>query len=254
VRASFWIRPQPHYRAESFRKGLEACGFEIRPDKPLEQVHASDVLVIWNRYGWFDGEARRFEAAGARVLVAENGYLGNEFAGDSWYAISLSQHNGAGRFPMDAGQRWSGTGARISDWRVGGEEIVVLPQRGIGPQGVAMPSGWSETACSFLKGHRFRVRSHPGTRPCAPLEDDLARAKAVVTWGSGAALKALLMGIPCFHGFGRWIGAAASTQLQDANWEAPQRPDRLQAFQRIACAMWRLKEIESGAAFRRLLQ
>lgn len=116
-----------------------------------------------------------------------------------------------------------------------------------------MPADWAFHASRALRGHEYRVRAHPGQKSCKPLDDDLANASAVATWGSGAALKALLWGIPCFHGFRRWIGAGASTFLQDANPNAPQRPDRLETFRRVASAMWRVSEIESGEAFSQLL-
>ena len=45
------------------------CPRDIKPD---------DILIIWNRYGKNDEYARQFEAAGATVLIAENGYIGSD--------------------------------------------------------------------------------------------------------------------------------------------------------------------------------
>ena len=84
------------------------------------------------------------------------------------------------------------------------------------------------------------------------LEDDLRDAWACITWGSGAALKALTLGIPVFHGMPNWIGAGAALPMH-ADLEHPARGDRLPAFRRLAWAMWNLQEIESGEPFRRLL-
>jgi hypothetical protein len=74
----------------------------------------------------------------------------------------------------------------------------------------------------------------------------------VVTWGSGAALKALAMGVPVFHTFPQWIGAGAANPL-GSDLEKPFRGDRLPMFRRLAWAMWPLHELESGAAFAALL-
>lgn len=209
------------------------------------------MFVCWNRYGIWDRQAASVERRGGVVLVAENGYLGNDFAGSLWYAISRSQHNGAGQWPMGDAARWDSLGVDLAPWRQSGE-TVVLPQRGIGPQGVAMPAGWVD---SVQHRHgRFRVRPHPGQNECVPLDRDLDRAGAVVTWGSGAALKALLWGIPVFYDFPRWIGASASRPLTDYKL-GPRRDDgaRLRMFHSLAWAQWRLPEIESGEAFWHLL-
>ncbi len=241
-----------HYRHEAFISGLRAVGFHTVDDIILDPG-PGDVLVIWNRYSWFNDEATRYEAAGATVLVAENGYLGNDFAGDRWYAISKTHHNGAGHFPQGSPLRWDSLGVELRPYRGTGREILVLPQRGIGPAGVRMPDSWTGDVAARLAHRPYRIREHPGINACTPLEDDLRHAKAVITWGSGAALKALLLGIPCFHAFPQWIGAGASTPLDLADFDNPQQPDRLPTFQRLAWAMWRLSEIADGTAFRHLL-
>lgn len=252
MRCCCLIRDQPSYRREAFESGLRALGYAIT-DKPIQNIQPDDLFVTWNRYGWNDSEATRYERAGAKVIVAENGYLGVDFADDNWYALSLSQHNGAGRFAVGSGTRWQALKQTLAPWREGGKEIVVLPQRSIGPQGVAMPRDWLDWIVPRLKAPKVRVRWHPGMNACVPLEEDLKNASVVVTWGSGAALKALALGIPCIHSFGRWIGAGASTPFVDADIREPRRPDRLATFEKIAWAMWRVSEIADGSAFRKLL-
>lgn len=243
LKACCLIRAEPHYRREAFEQGLKRAGYrEAGPND-------CDVLVIWNRYGHWARAADKVEARGGRVLVAENGYLGNDFCGDRWYAISEGQHNGAGRWPDGGPERWDRLDVPLVEWRTG-KEVIVLPQRGIGPPGVAMPDRWAE-GLKMRKG--WRLRAHPGVADCEPLANDLGNARAVVTWGSGAALKALLWGIPAFYAMPKWIGAAAATPLDQADWSSPQTPARLPMFRRLAWAMWRLSEIESGEAFRWLL-
>lgn len=247
MRAFLALRPGVHYRREAFRSGLKRAGYVVVEDVPHNlKPRPGDVLVIWNRYGWNAHLAAAFEAAKLPVLVAENGYLGNEFAGERWYAMSLSHHNGAGTWPKHGSPaRWDALGVTLApfrDRRTG--EAVILPQRGIGPPGVAMPPQWLQNVRNRLTtvGIKHRVRPHPGQRDAIPLEEDLRNASVVWTWGSGAALKALVMGISVNHEMPGWIGSQDNT---DAG--------RLAMFRRLAWAMWTLPEITKGTPFELLL-
>lgn len=258
MRAFVALRTDPHYRRDAFVAGLEALGYAVMFGVSMTPG-PRDVLVAWNRYGPVDKAATIFERRGLPVLIAENGYLGNDVAGDRWYAISRSQHNGAGRWPAGDATRWDSLGVQCAPWREGGDEIVVLPQRGIGPDGVAMPIAWAmaaEAQLATMTRRRVRVRPHPGTMPTLSVEEDIAGAWAVVTWGSGAALKALVAGVPVFHAMALWIGAPAARPFWSADIERPLRDDaaRLAMLRRMVWAQWRLSEIRSGAAFRALLE
>jgi len=251
VKACCLIRSAPHYRADAFASGLRAIGAELVTD-----YREASVLVLWNRYSDFARQADQVERRGGTVLVAENGYLGNEFVGDRWYAISRTHHNGAGWWPDGGPERWDSLGVELAPWR-DGREVVVLPQRGIGPVGVAMPGQWARDAMQRIPRmtkRPARVRPHPGVNDCIPLAEDLADAWAAVTWGSGAAIKALALGVPVFHDFPDWIGAPAARPLRDMA-AGPLRDDeaRLGMFRRLIWAQWRLSEIESGEAFACLL-
>jgi hypothetical protein len=229
---TYWsgIRPQPHYRHDAFEAGLRTAGLrETTPDQ-------ADVVVIWNRYAHRAQIADQCERRGGLVLVAENASWGNDFAGDRWYTIARGRHNTTGCFPVGGQERWDSLGVDLAPWRDTTGETVILPQRGIGPPGVAMPYGWGQG----LKG---RVRQHPGVNPCVPLEDDLAHASKVITWGSGAAIKALLWGIRVESHMPNWIGEQDNTD-----------DGRLAMFRRLAWAQWRVSEIASGEPFCALLQ
>lgn len=232
--------------------GLERCGYRVTFERPAQPA-PGDVLLIWNRYGHWHDMASRFAARGCAVLVAENGYLGRDWRGGHWYALARDYHNGAGRWPVVPG-RWASWGVELAPWREAGDELVLLNTRGIGPRGVAQPASWLREVVAALTsaGHAVRVREHPGERPAVPLEDDLARAWAVVTWGSGGALKALTWGVPVFYGFPCWIGAPAGRLLGPAVL-APRCGDRLPMFERLAGAMWNTEELATGAPFRALL-
>jgi len=247
-RALCLVREALHYRRDAFLSGLRAAGFKVVPT--LKTPGPGDALVIWNRYGWYAAEANRFEAAGARVVVAENGYLGKAWCGGNWYALSIGHHAGAGKWRIGGPERWDALGVELAPWR-SGDEIVVLGQRGIGEPGIAAPDRWAERARRRFGG---RIRPHPADKSVAavPLAGDLANAKAVVTWHSGAALQALLLGVPVFYEFDRWIGAPAARHV--SKFGEPLRDDaaRLSMFRRLAWAQWQLEEIRSGEAFQGL--
>lgn len=251
------VRNLPPYRHEAFIQGLKRTGFAISKDRLANKPpNPHDILIIWNRYGHWDAEARRFERAGARVIVAENGYLPMRGTKKT-FALALKHHNGAGEWSQGDTGRRALLDVELSPWREGGTELVVLPQRGIGPPGVAMPRTWPVDICRRLASEtrrRVRVRPHPGgNTPPVPLEEDLAGAWAAVTWGSGAALKALVAGVPVFHEFPSWIGRWwAQYGIKDL--EKPYRPDdRDQLLERVAQAQCTVEELESGEAIKRLL-
>jgi hypothetical protein len=265
-RAVSMIRPEPHYRADAAIAGLEAAGFKVLAD--LKSPQPGDVLLTWNRYGPSDIEARRFENAGATVIVMENGLIGagedsyrkvHDANGEGLYVLALAYHNGPGPWAIGAPGRWREQGIEVQPWRTDGEEILVLPARGIGPVEVAQPRHWMETTVrrlGKLTKRRIRVRAHPGNGPTQlPLAKDLANAWAVVTWGSGAAVKAIAAGVPAFYQLLGWVGAPASLAL-GAPIERPFRDDaaRERMLDRLAWMQWSIPEIETGAPFLALME
>lgn len=251
MRAVCTIRAEPHYRRDAFESGLKACGYKLATD--INNPTPADIFVCWNRGGGNNTTAKRFESAGARALIAENGYMGKKWNGSEWFAMSRGHHNGAGKWNDKGPDRWDSWNVELEPFRTGGTEVVLLPQRGIGEPGVAMPSNWTKDAQSIL-GRRARVRQHPGDREGVPMSIDLRHAEYVLTWGSGAGLKALAMGIPVFYSFPKWIGAAAARPLADLKQGPRRDPEaRLAMFRRMAWAMWTLEEIASGYAFKELL-
>jgi hypothetical protein len=217
------LRPDPHYRREAFDAGLQALGYT--PADP----ERCDLYLTWNRFGTREAYANRIEARGGRVLVAENATWGNDFIGDRWYSIWPSCHNRAKSIRFGGNERWDDLGIELEPWRAGGGEIVGLMQRGIGPKGT--PQGWTPPGCT-------RIRKHPGTGPCVPLDEDLAKASEVRTWGSGAAVKALMWGIRVKSYMPDWCGEQDNTDS-----------GRLEMFRRLIWAQWRLSEIEKGEPF-----
>jgi hypothetical protein len=237
MRAFLNLRHSVPERQKAFTQGLERLGYSVIEGLTAKPKHG-DVLVTWNRIREAHPVACRFEAAMLPVLVAENATWGNGFLGRHWYTITRNCHNHAGRFPIGDVDRWDELGVRLDRWRHGGE-TVILPQRGIGNVG-QMPAGWPARALARYGG---RIRPHPGqNKDVLPLRDDLRKAGRVITWGSGAAVQALLWGIPVISEMPGWIAEQDNTD-----------EGRLAMFRRLAWAQWTLEEIASGTPFRRLL-
>lgn len=223
------LRPEPHYRREAFDRGLQAAGY-TKADNWMQ----ADVYLSWSRYGTREIQADAVEARGGRVLIAENATWGNDFCGGNWYSIWPSFHNRSDCIRYGGPERWDSLGIVLEPWRKGGTEIVGLQQRGIGPRGT--PKNWIPPGCD-------RIRKHPGTKPCVPLEKDLSKASEVRTWGSGAAIKALMWGIPCRGHMPKWCGAQDNSDH-----------GRLEMLRRLAWAQWTLEEIRKGDPFRWIIR
>lgn len=233
-----------HYRREAFAEGFRKLGFEIS----FQSRHVpreGDVLVLWNRYRHSEMRAREYEASGATVLIAENAWLGPEEKDKHWFALAVGHHNGAGAWRCGGPERWADMNIDLKPWRRSGSHVVVLPQRGMGELGVAQPEGWLRRTLDRLDGCRrdVVVHYHPGPRPHP--EIDWRGVWCAVTWASGAALKALVAGVPVFYELPHWVGATAAIRGFDF-LENPFLGDRLPMFNQLAWAMWRAEEIATG--------
>lgn len=254
--AHIYLRPLPSYRREMFEAGFEAAGYEIARGHMLGRPSPGDVLLVWNRRPNEEFLIHPFERARLPVVVAENGYIGSGPGEEKLFALALGGHNGSGHVPPGTTNRWPLMGVTLQPWRTCGDHLLVLPQRGIGSRGTAMPHEWGRQIESRLRAvtsRPIRIRRHPGTAPAASsLEEDLRGAWAAVTWGSGAAIKALALGVPVFYELKTWIGRRAAV-LGIGDIEHPFLGDRLPMFESLAWAQWRVPEIASGEALRWLL-
>lgn len=256
MKACVLIRQQPHYRFESFKAGLEAAGYPLVDDPKL--VGAGDVLVMWNRYASYDDIGKRAKARGARVLIAENGYIGKDADGIQHYSLARDYHHGFGSWYVGVEDRWAALGIETKPWRQRGTHVLVCAQRGIGPDGIASPPNWAqETAqrLSRMTKRPIRIREHPESRtlrqPVPALELDLEDCHALVTWTSTVGVKAIVAGVPVFYCAKHTIFESASKRLD--NIEAPWIGPRKEMLHRLAWAQWSVAEIASGLPFRYLL-
>jgi hypothetical protein len=239
-----------HYRPDAFCSGLNRHGYSVVA-RPQESPRPGDVLICWNRYRRDEEIIRRYEKAGAYVLITENAWLGPESKEHHWFALAHNHHNGSGRWHVGNEPR------RILEtlpWRTNGDHILVLPQRGLGEPGVRQERDWLRAtlvALKFATKRPIKVREHPGIRPHP--EIDWKDVWATVTWASGAAIKGIVAGVPCFYEFPRWIGAPAARYTFD-DFEAPFRGDRSILLNRLSWAQWTADEIAKGEPFEWLLQ
>lgn len=230
-------------RRVAWRSGLERCGFnvvDVDVPRSIRPKRDNDIFVSWNRHVDGGEAADRFNAAGCKVLITENATWGNGFQGGQWYTIGRDYHNVAGMFPDGGPERWDALGVQLEPFRTGPGEQVVLASRGIGPQRYRQPFNWPTGAA---RTYGARIRHHPAGRGTIDdLRADLAGCWRVITWGSGAAVLALMWGISVESHMPGWIAKQDNT---DAG--------RLAMLRRLAWAQWRMSEIASGEPIARLL-
>lgn len=263
MKAHVIIRDQPWYRRKVFTDGLRAAGCEVSLGQP-NAINGDTVLLIWNRYAGNHEIALQVERAGGRVLVAENGYLGEgggtpKFqvhpAGPQpghYYSIARRFHNDDTQTVAGAGDRFARLNVQLKPWRTGGEYILICPNRSFGVPERMMPPDWADRCSKRLtkvQALPVRIRAHPGNNaPKRALLDDLQGASAVYIWSSSCGVHALAEGIPVYCEAPCWILKGAAAQEGAHNY-----PDRAPHFNKMAWAQWTCSEIESGEPFRHLL-
>ena len=241
------VRSIPH-----FGIGLKRLGFELA-ETPKEHPEPDDILVIWNRLPTMDKFAKQYEAVGAKVIVAENGWIG-----ENNYTVALTQHNGGGRWFIGPESRWPSFGIELKPWRTKGDHILLVPQRGMGTPPVAMPRDWTERTLTTLAWMTKRkiVTREPRMRARTKIEGDFDNCHAVITWASGGGIKAIVAGIPVFYEMPGWIGdlGGGSNRFPRHDLEHPYMGDREPMLHKLSWAMWTADEVESGEPFRCVLR
>jgi hypothetical protein len=74
-KAVVMIRDREPYPHPQFAEGLRRLGYNVVTHFS-GSVAPDDVLLIWNRMGMGGAVAQAFEGVGAKVIVAENGWIG----------------------------------------------------------------------------------------------------------------------------------------------------------------------------------
>jgi hypothetical protein len=210
--------------------------------------------------------ADAFKAAGARVIVCEEGYT-RRLVPQKHFALALDGHNGSGRWHPGGPERWDRLDLEIKPWRACGHHILVCSQRGMGSKLMRQSREWPQDVMGRLRKLTDRPivhRPHPGKQYNATvsLEDQLHNAWAVVIWASNCGIKALLEGVPVFYEAPHLVTAGACIrgidQIEGPGTRAMIRSgvicDRLAAFRSMAWAQWTPDEIKRGEPFLHLLK
>lgn len=263
-RAWVLIRDKPHYRSESFVRGLQRTGYSAILISQLTSKmikSADEILVCWNAYGRYGMARDLADKFRMRTFVVENGYYGKDKYDRQYYAIAEHGHTGSGRWRVGGQSRFLSLLMQHQDtvepWRKNGKHILICGQRGIGEQKMRSPYGWEDTVKKIIQKTTDRpivIRPHPGRHgEKRPLVDDLKDAWACVVWSSNCATTALLKGIPTFYDAPHIVHQGGALPFKNANLSDPDFGDRDTGFRNMAWAQWSVKEIENGTPWKFLL-
>lgn len=211
---------------------------------------------------WPRGEIiKRQKAVGRLVLILEKGFVKR----DKYFHIGWNGLNGRADFcnslmPPD---RWAALDVHLKNWQVDDliRPIVICGQV---PWDSSVQHSdhikWCQETVAMLRAmtHRKLIfRPHPmvkgkidyGISGVAiahhPLEEDLKRAHAVVTFNSNSAVDAVIQGVPVFVADeGTMAGDVANWELSDI--EHPIKPPRQRWASDLAYTQWNLEEIAAG--------
>ena len=257
-------RHQMHW-CGSFQKGLLNHGIFAPLETYVDQRADADLVVCWS----YKHEALKT----GDVLVLEAGALDREFDDRTKPHIVRYCTAGYNGLNGDAdfgnadvpGDRWEAMGRELAPWRLGGDYWLIAGQvpGDSALRGVCVDA-WAEEVAHKLgrceaidRNAQIRYRAHPrgGTytgikSTTGTLEEDIARAIAVITFSSNIAVDAVMRGVPAIS-FNRGSMAwdVTSHSIPDIV-----TPDRTRWAERLAYTQWTKQEVESGEAWEHLRQ
>lgn len=256
----------------AIRAGLDRIGI-----KHTSMDSSADVAVIWsmlwagrmkpNQQIW-----ELYKSTGRPVIVAEVGMLRRGFT----WKLGI---NGTG-ITADYGQeliegRAGKLGLYTEPWTNTGYNIIIACQRSDSEQWAGQPPtiAWLTETASKIRQYSDKpivIRPHPRQRianiPGCVIESPqpipgtydsfnynhcLKSAWAVVNHNSGPGSQAILNGVPAFVDSSSLAAPVANLNLADI--ENPNKPDRTSWLENLAHTEWTIPEIESGIPLERLL-
>lgn len=172
---------------------------------------------------------------GRDVYYMDNSYF--DVARERQFRVTKNaiQHTGLGE---SDGKRFAALGVKVKPMRADGENVIVCPSSPEFMRIVAKDPEWLDRVTAGMRerygADRVIVRTKNDARP---LLADLESAKLLVTWGSAAAVTALLEGVPV-----ACAPECCATHAGDReNWAAV-----------LADNQWTEAEMRAGAAWRAL--
>ncbi len=272
MRVCSLLRKSQGYPHEAVLEGVRAAGDEV-----VEDPSDAEALITWNCYGHAAEVAKGVKARGGLHVVMENGYVARD---RGYYIMERGGFNGYGepRFVGMGPGRWDRLHEPLESWRVGGEYVLVVGQRGGAYSPLAMPNEWPEGVILQLRqftDRPIRYRPHPARQRLPTklpndagivshersLDDQIRRAAIVVGWTSSAMIRALQLGVPVIYRGPRFVLSELASVGFDPDeieayfsdeargWYPTERP---QAFWDLAWKQWHIDEIREGKAWRRV--
>lgn len=251
-RAVIVARTAPHQVTfgSAFAEGLRRHGWDavISPS-----YHAADLVVLWGvRRSDF---IQRQRVHGGEVVILERGYVGDRF---KWTSVSFGGRlNGHASFrgPFTDASRWETHFAPLmKPWRDKPDGDVLIMGQVDGDMSLAgadIHHFYENARGSYeAAGYPVRFRQHPlsrlGRGNTGPLEQDLAAARAVVTFNSNSGVDAVLAGIPTVSIDSRSMAWAVTGHDLGL---LPPTPDRTAWAHRLTWCQWSVDEMASGACW-----
>lgn len=258
MRVHCYITPQRVEKTRAymtaFLVGAYGCG---RPTDEIMMLPANDrrpadVHVVWGQ--WMSAleivpYARR---RGEHCLNIDNG----------WVLSARGGAEGFYRFTFDGPSprllpglnlaRAHAMGVQMKPWRRRGRHVLIcMPGPNFGRPWGATADEWSKSIISRVAESTdrpiiFRTKTSPRS-----IEQDLKDAWCVVTYGSNAAVDAVLAGVPVFCAE---ANAAAPMGRTDLALEDPVYPDREAWLASLVHQQFTLDEISAGLMWRTFTQ
>jgi hypothetical protein len=238
---------------------------------------SADVAVIWSQL-WHgrmkanQGVWDAFRRSGRPVVVAEVGMLRR---GSTWKLGVNGTGSTAYYGPDVIPGRAEHLRIATQPWTNSGLNIVIAAQRSDSEQWTGQPPtvAWLTETANTIRKYTDRpiiVRPHPrqrignipgcviemprpvqGTYDNFDYERCLSTAWAVINHNSGPGSLAVLNGVPAFVDASSLAATVGNLDL--AQIEQPNRPDRSQWINQLAQTEWYVEEIASGLPLERLL-
>ena len=256
---------------EAFGQGLDRLGHTR-----LYHDMTADVAVIWSMV-WGDRMRENkkvwdhFRSQGKPVVVLEVGMLNR----DTTWKVGLNG-TGLAAYPCTDydPERVKKLQLKLQPWTNTGTDILIAAQRGDSEQWAGQPSvqDWVNQTVATLQQFTDRpilVRKHPRQAIVTPpgcvrdvpqrlihtydgynFNEVLSRSWAVVNWNSGPGSQSIIAGVPSFVGPNSLAAPVANLNLADI--ENPNRPDREDWLVRVAHTEWTVGEIATGEPIKRL--